>query len=92
LTNINAAMSGTYTLQITDANGCISDIASTEVDITDGIAEPILTTTAITNINNELIINPVTTADIGEYSVIVTVDGCSANSDTIQVEVFVCVE
>ena len=33
----------------------------------------------ITNINNELIINPVTVEDIGEYSVIVTVDGCSAN-------------
>ena len=44
--------------------------------------------TPITNINNELIISPVTTADIGEYSVMVTVDGCSANSDTIQVEVF----
>ncbi len=118
LTNITAANSGTYTLQITDANGCTSDIASTEVDITDGIDQPILTTTGavcegeqitlsvqnyvgtnvlyswkkdgnpITNINNELIINPVTTADIGEYSVIVTVDGCSANSDTIQVEVF----
>ena len=35
-----------------------------------------------------MIISPVTTTDIGEYSVIVTVDGCSANSDTIQVEVF----
>ena len=42
----------------------------------------------IININNELIINPVTVSDIGEYSVIVTVDGCSANSDTIQVDVF----
>ena len=96
----------------------MSDIASTEVDITDGIEQPILTTTGavceggqitlsvqdyvgtdvsyswekdgipIVNINNELIINPVTTADIGEYSVIVTVDGCSATSDTIQVDVF----
>ena len=118
LTNISSANSGTYTLQITDSNGCISEIASTEVDITDGIEEPILTTTGtvceggqitltvqnyvgnsvlyqwekdgnpITNINNELIINPVTTADIGEYSVIVMVDGCSANSDTIDVDVF----
>ena len=118
LTNISSANSGTYTLQVTDSNGCTSEIASTEVDITDGIAEPILTTTGtvceggqitlsvqnyvgtsvlyqwekdgnpITNINNELIINPVTTADIGEYSVMVTVDGCSANSDTIQVDVF----
>jgi len=43
LTNITAAMSGTYTLEITDANGCTSDIASTEVDITDGIAEPVIT-------------------------------------------------
>ena len=38
-------MQSTYTLQISDANGCTSEIASTEVDITEGIAEPILTTT-----------------------------------------------
>ena len=35
---------GTYSVTVTDANGCTSDIASTEVDITDGIEEPILTT------------------------------------------------
>ncbi len=116
--NVTSAASGNYTLQVSDANGCVSDIVSTTVDITDGIDEPILTTTGpvcegeqitlsvqnyvgtsvlyewkkdgnpITNINNELIINPVSTADIGDYSVMVTVDGCSANSDTIEVEVF----
>jgi len=80
--NVTSGSSGNYTLQITDANGCVSEIASTEVDITeDG--------SPIENINNELIISPVTTTNIGEYSVMVTVDGCSANSDTIQVEVFV---
>ena len=44
LTNINSTFSGVYTVEITDANGCISEVASTNIDITDGLVEPIIST------------------------------------------------
>ena len=118
LTNITAAMSGTYTLQITDANGCMSEIASTNIDIDNGIVEPILSQSGVTceggeiilstqaytgntvmynwykdgvllnNINNQLILNPATVADDGRYTVSVIVDGCTANSDTLDIEIY----
>ena len=122
LTNINAAMSGTYTLAITDANGCVSEVASTTVDITDGLEEPVITTsnticqgeeitlsvvpitgnnvrytwstpnntaTGITGQNTNIInINPVDSlTHPGTYSLEVTVDGCTVESDTFQLNI-----
>jgi len=118
ITNITSAASGTYTLQITDANSCVSEIASTNVDINNGIVEPVLNQSGITceggeiilstqlytgntvmynwykdgvllnNINNQLILNPATVADDGQYTVTVIVDGCTANSDTLDIEIY----
>ncbi len=48
LTNISAAMSGVYTLLVTDVNGCQSIAASVNLDITEGNHEPIITATAPT--------------------------------------------
>ena len=42
IVNITNENSGIYTLVVTDANGCISDITSTVVDITEGLAEPVI--------------------------------------------------
>ena len=40
LINISAITSGTYTLEVTDDNGCLAAIASQTIDITNGIFEP----------------------------------------------------
>ena len=42
LININTSASGTYSLVVTDANGCQSDAYSIEVDITNAIPEPVI--------------------------------------------------
>jgi len=42
IVNITNENSGIYTLVVTDANGCVSDITSTAVDITEGLAEPVI--------------------------------------------------
>ncbi|MEO1412291.1 MAG: gliding motility-associated C-terminal domain-containing protein, partial [Bacteroidota bacterium] len=48
LVNINSALSGTYSLFLVDANGCTSPTVSIEVDIQDGIDEPVITTSGPT--------------------------------------------
>ena len=119
LTNITSTMSGTYTFQVTDANGCESEVASVEVSIDEGIEEPVLaysgqacdqgtatlsipayagssvtytwTTPAgvtqdITGLNtNEITIDPISAIHEGTYSVMVTVDGCTATTDAFPV-------
>ena len=42
---------------------------------------------AFTNIGNQLVLNPVTISDIGNYHVEVAIDGCTTISDTLSVEV-----
>ena len=44
LVNVNSSMDGSYTVFVTDANGCQSAAFTIEVDITESIDEPILTT------------------------------------------------
>ena len=46
LVNVTEANSGTYTIIVTDENGCISDAASVEVDVTNSIAQPVIVSNA----------------------------------------------
>ena len=118
LVNASGDDSGTYTLVVTDANGCFSNPVSVEIDITDGALEPVITSSGaacggaevilevptysgftvtynwtlngnpIANNSNELIINPTTTADAGNYQVEVIIDGCPSQSDVYNLEIF----
>jgi gliding motility-associated-like protein len=115
LQNVNNDMDGSYTVFVTDANGCQSNAFTIEIDIEEGIIEPVITstgqscdgdeftlsvpsysgqnvtyewstpngiTTNITGLNsNEIIINPITAAHEGIYTIMVTVDGCTNTSD-----------
>ena len=115
LQNVNDDMDGSYTVFVTDANGCQSNAFTIEIDIEEGIVEPVITstgqscdgdeftlsvpaysgqnvtyewstpngiTTNITGLNsNEIIINPITAAHEGIYTITVTVDGCTNTSD-----------
>ena len=46
LINVNATFSGSYTLNVTDANGCAAFAKTIEIDVRDGIDEPIITSNA----------------------------------------------
>ncbi|MEL6867545.1 MAG: hypothetical protein AAFP19_24180, partial [Bacteroidota bacterium] len=117
LVNVTSTQSGTYTITITDLNGCTAT-ASTELQIEDGLSAPFIFSTGpkcegsfvrlsiplydgasvsyswtgpsgpITNNSNELILDPVSISDAGNYSVTVIVDGCSATSNTYALSVY----
>jgi|GEM_PF-3181111 len=42
LVNVNASFSGVYTVQMTDGNGCTSDLASAIVDVTSSLLQPLI--------------------------------------------------
>ncbi|MFK7982746.1 MAG: PKD domain-containing protein, partial [Saprospiraceae bacterium] len=116
--NPSEDMSGVYTLQITDANGCMSEIVETEIIVRSTLDEPILSYSGpacegetitlttqtyageqvqfiwtnngdtLNSISHQLVINPASLADTGEYAVTVIVNECAAFSDTLMVEVY----
>ena len=118
LSGVSSINAGVYTLNVTDANGCSIDAISITIEITDGIAEPVIASTgqvcegeevilsipvyngsavsyewyqdgtALGVDNNQLIINPVTIANTGDYTVEVIVDGCSSVSAIYMLEIF----
>ena len=54
LINLNETMDGSYTVFATSENGCSPDAFTIEIDITEGIPEPIITSTAPTCEGNQI--------------------------------------
>jgi len=118
LSNAGQEFNGTYTVIVTDANGCTSDPQSVDVIITETITQPEITVSGLQcedgdvtleittnytganiayqwkkdgvatgNTGSVLVLNNITTADAGEYSIEVTVDGCVSESDSYDLDV-----
>ena len=48
LVNVTSADGGVYSLIVTDANGCVADEVSVDVEIIDGITQPVINSTGQT--------------------------------------------
>ena len=57
LSNINASFSGTYSVSIIDANGCQTAEVSVEIEITDGIPQPVISSTGQTCEDGEVVLS-----------------------------------
>jgi len=57
LVNVTEENSGTYTLVVTDENGCTSIPESVEIDITDALPEPLLTSSGPACIDESVILS-----------------------------------
>ncbi|MFK7932741.1 MAG: gliding motility-associated C-terminal domain-containing protein, partial [Saprospiraceae bacterium] len=57
IVNANSSKSGTYNVVVTDENGCFSTMASVVVDVTDAIAQPIITSSGAACVGDEITLN-----------------------------------
>jgi len=103
ITDANGCQSPTKSITVSVSEGIAEPILNSTGVTCEGdivtLSVPIYTGTFVTyewfkdgialnNINNQLILNPVSTDDIGRYAVTVRIDGCQANSDTLDLDIY----